>query len=460
MLELQFPETAEAQPELLAHHYTEAGLIAQAVGYWYKAGQNAVQRSAYIEAIAHLRQGLALLQTLPETTERSRQELLLLIALGASLGATQSFAIPERQAIYTRARQLCQHLDNPQQLFPVLRGWHAYYNLRAEYQTAQALGEQLLALAQHVQDAVMFMMPHRALGLRLFWLGAPAAAHTHFVQGIALYDPKQQRTSASLYGEDLGVYCRGFSAWTLWYLGYPSQALARNDEAVTLAQQTAHPYSLGHAWNAAAVVHQFRREMRAAQERAEAAMSLAQEQGFPAWMAIGSLLHGWALALQGQVREGIAQMNQGLIAWRAARAEQARSYFLALLAEAHGIQGEPEEGLALLTEALALVDQTGERFYEAELYRLKGASLVQQHADHQAEAEACFHQALDIARNQQAKSFELRAATSLSKLWHQQGKRQEAHDLLAPVYHWFTEGFDTADLKDAKALLDELSEGR
>jgi predicted ATPase len=249
------------------------------------------------------------------------------------------------------------------------------------------------------------------------------------------------------------VVCRSFAARALWLLGYPDQGLARNDEAVTLAQQTAHPYSLGQAWNAAAVVHQFRREVRAAQERAEAAMSLAQEQGFQAWMTIGSFLHGWALALQGQVREGIAQMNQGLIAWRAAGAEQAQSHFLALLAEAHGIQGEPKAGLTVLTKALALVDQTGERFYEAELYRLKGALLVQQHADHQAEAEHCFHHALDIARTQQAKSFELRAATSLSRLWQQQGKRQEAHDLLAPIYGWFTEGFDTADLKDAQALL-------
>src|SRR2546428_1266060 len=201
--------------------------------------------------------------------------------------------------------------------------------------------------------------------------------------------------------------------------------------------------------------HQFRREMRAAQERAEAAISLAKEQGFAFWMAFSSILRGWALAHQGQAKEGIAQITQGLMPYRATGAELVRPYFLALLAEAHSVIGQPEAGLTVLTEALALVDTTGERWCEPELYRLKGALLLQQNADNQAEAETCFHQAIAIAQNQQAKSFELRATTSLARLWHQQGKRQEAYDLLAPVYGWFTEGFDTADLQSAKALLDE-----
>jgi predicted ATPase len=203
--------------------------------------------------------------------------------------------------------------------------------------------------------------------------------------------------------------------------------------------------------------HQFRREMCAAQKRAEAAISLAKEQGFPLWIAIGFVLRGWALVHQGQAQEGIAQIEQGLRAHRATGAEMSRPYFLALLAEAHGTIGEPEAGLAVLTEALTLVGTTGERWYEAELYRLKGELLMQRSSDNRAEAETCFHHALEIARNQQAKSFELRAATSLARLWQQQGKRQEAHDLLASVYNWFTEGFDTADLKDAKTLLDELA---
>jgi predicted ATPase len=303
----------------------------------------------------------------------------------------------------------------------------------------------------------MLLAAHLPLGNTLFHLGAPAAAHTHFVQGIALYDSQQYRASAFLYGEDVGVYCRSSAARTLWCLGYPDQALAWSHEAVTLAQQVAHPLSLAYALSHVVLLHQYRREVCATQERAEATMSLTKEQGFPHLRAGGAILRGWALAQQGQAQEGIEQMHQGLIAWRATGAETFRPYFLALLAEAYGTMGQPEAGLTVLTEALALVDTTGERWYEPELHRLKGALLLEQNADNYAEVETCFQHAISIAQNQQAKSWELRAARSLSKLWQQQGKRQEAYDLLAPVYGWFTEGFDTADLKDAKALLDELA---
>jgi predicted ATPase len=229
------------------------------------------------------------------------------------------------------------------------------------------------------------------------------------------------------------------------------------DEALALAQQITHPFSLGFALGMAAMFHQFRREERVTQERAEATISLAQEQGFPFWMAVSAMLHGWALALQGQAQEGIEQINQSMMDYRVTGAKIALSHYLALLAEAYGTMEQPEAGLTALAEALTLAETTGERWYEPELHRLKGILLLQQSSDNQAEAESCFQQAITIARSQQAKSWELRAATSLAKLWQQQGKRQEAHDLLAPVYNWFTEGFDTADLKAAKALLDELA---
>jgi predicted ATPase len=251
--------------------------------------------------------------------------------------------------------------------------------------------------------------------------------------------------------------CQSFAARALCSLGYPDQALARSHEAVTLAQQIVHPFSLSFALVFAAMIHQYRREMRVAQERAEAAILLAQEQGFSFWIPYGSLLCGWALAQQGQAQEAIEQINQGLRAYRATGAEILRPYFLAFLAEAHGTLGEPETGLTVLTEALTLAETTGERWYESEIYRLKGELLLQQNSANQAEAENCFHQAISIAQNQQAKSWELRATTSLARLWQQQGKRQEAHDLLTPVYGWFTEGFDTADLQEAKALLDALA---
>jgi class 3 adenylate cyclase/predicted ATPase len=456
VLEAQFPETVEGQPELLAHHYTEAGLIAQAVDSWEKAGQHAIEHSAHVEAISHLRTGLELLQTLPETPERTRREVDVLIALGVSLIATQGSGAPEVGQIYTHARQLCQSLNTPHQLFPALRGLWLYSNVRAEYQTAHALGEQLLALAQQVQDSTMLLAAHRALGLTLFWQGAVASAHRHFAQGMALYDTQQHRASVFLYGEDVGVICHSTTAWTLWYLGYPDQALARSHEAVILAQQVAHPFSLVLALSAAALFHQIRREVRCTQERAEAAHILAKEQGFPYWMAMSSILRGWALAHQGQAQEGIEQINQSVMAWRATGAETTRPYYLVILAEAYETIKQSEIGLEVLAEALTRVDKTGERWCEPELYRLKGELLLQQNADNQAEAETCFQQAIAVAQNQQAKLLELRATTSLARLWQQQGKRQEAHDLLALVYHWFTEGFDTADLKDAKALLDAL----
>jgi class 3 adenylate cyclase/predicted ATPase/energy-coupling factor transporter ATP-binding protein EcfA2 len=456
VLEAQFPETAEAEPELLAHHYTEAGRNEQAVSYWHKASQRAIERSAHLEAITHLRQGLELLQTLPVTLERIQREVDMLIALGASLRATKGTGALEVGETYTRARQLCEPLEDPQRLFPVLRGLHGYYNVRPELQMAHALSEQLLTLAQQVQDATMLVAAHRALGTTLMWLGAAAEAHTHFTQGIALYHPQQHRAAVLLYGLDFGVMCHSHAAWALWFLGYPDQGLARNQEAVMLAQQVAHAYSLGFALGWAAIFHQLRREERWTQERAEALISLATDQGFAQWMANGSILRGWALAHQGQAQEGIAQIHQSLGAHRATVAAIAGSYFLALLAEAYGMQGEPEAGLTVLTEALTRAETIGERWYEAELHRLKGVLLLQQNSDNQVEAESCFHHALDLARNQQAKSLELRAATSLARLWQQQGKRQEAHDLLAPVYHWFTEGFDTADLQEAKALLEEL----
>jgi class 3 adenylate cyclase/predicted ATPase len=459
-LERLYPEWLVERSEELARHYTEAGLTEKAVHYWHHAGQKAIERSAHVEAIAHLRQGRALLQTLPETPERTQREVDMLIALGASLRVTQGAGALEVVETYTRARQLCQHLEDPHQLCPVLRGLHNYYNVRAEYQTAHELGEQFLTLAQQVQDPGMLIAAHRALGTTLFYLGAVAAAHMHFTPGIALYDPQQHRASAFRYGDDGGVVCHCYAAWTLWLLGYPEQGLAQSHEAVTLAQQSAYPFSLCAVLGYTAMFHQFRREGRATQECAEAAMRLATEQGFAFWGAFGSILRGWALAQQGQAKEGIEQLIQGLMTYRATGAEIVRPYFLALLAEAHGLQGDPETGLAVLTEALALVVTTGERWCESELYRLKVALLLQQNSGNQTEAESCFQQAMSIAQNQQAKSLELRATTSLARLWQQQGKRDEARQVLGDVYGWFTEGFDTADLKDAKVLLDELTEGQ
>jgi len=360
VLEAQFPETSERQPELLAHHYTEAGLAEKAVPYWYQAGQRAIQRSAHAEAIAHLRQGLALLQTLPETPQRLQREVNMHIILGVSLRMTKGAGAPEVEQTYTYARHLCEHLEDSSQLFPVLRGLWNYYLVRAELRRAHALGEQLLTLAQQLQETSMLVEAHRALGVTLYYMGAVASGHTHCAQGIALYDAKQHRASAFLYGQDAGMVCSSQAAATLWILGYPDQALARSQEAVTLAQQIAHPFSLSFALSFAAVLHSFRREGHATQECAEAAIVLTTEHGFPHWRAYSAIVSGWALAQQaGQAQEGVEQIKQGLRAFRATGAGLWQPYLLALLAEAHGTIGEPEAGLTVLTEALTLVDTTG-----------------------------------------------------------------------------------------------------
>jgi predicted ATPase len=456
LLETRFAETVARQPELVAHHYTAAGLTEQAITYWQRAGQWAAQRSAHAEAIAHLTQGVALLTTLPETPARLHQELDLQVALGPALFATKGYAAPDVERVYARARALCAQLGDTPQLFPVLRGLVVYYLVRGQLQTATALGEQLLRLAQAPPDPALLMLARHTLGLVLFYRGELVAAHTHHTQALALYTPQEHRTLVVRYGINLGVASGGFLARELWQLGYPDQALQHSQEARTLAQEVSHPYSLAHALVYVAFVHQCRREAPAAHEQAAAATTLATEQGFALYLAWGTVLRGWASAMQGQGEAGLAAIRQGLAADRATGAMHWQPYSLALLAEAYGAGGRAAEGLVVLAEALALVEQTGVRFYEAETYRIKGTLLLHQAVPDAAQAAACFQQALAIARQQQAKSWELRAATSLARLWQSQGQRQEAYDLLAPVYGWFTEGFDTADLQGAKVLLDEL----
>jgi predicted ATPase len=369
---------------------------------------------------------------------------------------TKSQGAPEVERAYARARELCQQVEDAPQLCPVLFGLWYFYLVRAEFQTARELGEQLLTVAQRVQDPTLLLLAHRVLGQTLASLGELPPAQAHLEQGIALYDPQRHHSLALQYGQDPGVICRSWAALALRLLGYPDQALESISEALTLARELVHPYSLAYALMWAAVVHQFRRERRAAQERAEELLALAREQGFAHWLAAGTIWQGWGLSEQGQGTEGIAQIHQGVAGWRACGVELWRPYFLALLAEAYGNGGQAEEGLHVLGEALAAVEKTGERFYEAELYGLKGELLLRRVVPDEQQAETSFYQALDIARSQQAKSLELRAALRLSRLWQQQGKCAAAYELLAEVYNWFTEGFDTADLQEAKALLEEL----
>jgi TOMM system kinase/cyclase fusion protein len=457
VLEAHFPERCETQPELLAQHYTEAGLAAPAVEYWQRAGERASQRSAHPEAIGHLTRGLDLLAVLPDTPARTQHELTLHTTLGVSLLAIKGFGAPEVERVYARARELCRQVGDTPALFPVLWGLWWFYEVRAELQTARELAEQLLTLAQRQPEPGLLLQAHRAMGQTLLWLGELVPARTYLEQGSALYDRHQHHALAFQYGQDPGVGLRNFAAHVRWYLGYPDQALRLMQEALSLARELAHPFSLSFALDNTAWLHLYRREGHRCQEWAEADMTLAREQGFAFFLALGTIMHGWALTEQGQVEEGMSQMRQGLGAHRVTGAVLGGPYWLALLAEAYGKVEQAEEGLHILTDALATSQRRGEHYWEAELYRLKGELLLKQAVPEAQEAETCFRQALGVARRQEAKSLELRATRSLSRLWQQQGKRAEAYELLAPIYGWFTEGFDTPDLQEAKVLLEALA---
>jgi class 3 adenylate cyclase/DNA-binding winged helix-turn-helix (wHTH) protein/predicted ATPase len=457
-LEERLPASTETQPELLAHHYAEAGCPAQALPYWQLAGQQALQRSANLEAVRHLTTALNLLATLPETPARAQQELDLLITLGPALMATKGQGTPEVEQTYARARILCQQVGDTPQLFPTLRGLWRFYQGRGALLTALELGEQLVRLTAREAAPMPCLEAHNALGQTLFQLGDYATARLHLEQGVALIHPTTQRTQALRQGEASGVRCLATAARTLWCLGYPAQAVRRSEAAVALAQALAHPYSLAMALYQAAILAHHRRDVPAVQSQAGALLTLATEQGFPLFVGHGTYLRGWGLVLQDEGAEALAQLRQGLSAIVAAGQELSRPFCLVLLAEAAGHVGHIEDGLRLLAEALTMMEASGRGDLLAEAYRLKGVLLLRQSLPDAVQAEACFRQALAIAQRQQAKAWELRIAISLSRLWQQQGKRAKARALLAPIYGWFAEGFDTADLQEAKALLEAVGE--
>jgi predicted ATPase/DNA-binding winged helix-turn-helix (wHTH) protein len=454
-------QTREIAAELAAH-FERSRDYQRAVRYLGQAGQNASARSAHREASNHLTTALELLKTLPDTSERTRKELTLQIALGLALMATRGIAAPEVEQAYARARELCRQIGETPQLFPVLVGLFRFYLVRAELQTAHELGKQCLSLAQKVQDSALLLEAHMALGPPLLFLGEMASAREQTERGIALYDPHQHCSHAFLYALDPGAICLSIAALSLWCLGYPNQALQRSHEALALAQELTHPLSQAFTLFVAAMLRQFRREGQAAKEQGEAVMALSDEQGFSQWLAQGTIVWGAALAEQGQEEEGMVRIRQGLAAHQAMGAGLWRPCYLAFLVEVYRRLGLVEEGLAALAEALALTDKTGERWHEAELYRLRGELTLAQSSvpslePRVKEVEEDFLRAIGVARKQEAKLLELRAVMSLARLWQQQGQRAEAHKLLSDVYHWFTEGFDTKDLQEATALLEELA---
>jgi predicted ATPase len=339
----------------------------------------------------------------------------------------------------------------------VLFGLWGFYLVGGKHRQARDQAEQLLHLAQRQGDAAPLVVAHRTLGVSLYFMGEVTQAREHFIQSVALYDPQQHRTLAFSYVHDPGVAALMSDALTLRTLGYPDQALRRSHEACRLAEDLAHPLTLAYAFANLAMFHQHRRDQEEARRHAEAATRVSREQGFPVWLGMGLILQGWARATRPQPAEQLPSMHEGLAIYRGTDAALFLPYFLTLLAETYGEASQPDAGLRLLDEARTVMDSTQERFYEAEVHRVQGELVLAQAADQHAQAETCFQHALAIARPQQARSWELRAAMSLARLWQQQGKQAEAHALLAPVYGWFTEGFDTADLQEARALLDALA---
>jgi predicted ATPase len=406
---------------------------------------------------------------MPEAAERWERELALQTTLGPVLIAAKGYAAQEVRTVYARAHLLCQQVGSALQIPVVLFGLFAFYVVRAEHEKALELAERLLRVAEGAQDRALLVQAHNALGLSLFFQGNFAASHEHLERCLGLYDPQQHSAlSFSYAGQDPRVTASVFSAWAFQASGYPDKALARTREALSYAQQLSDPYSLAYAEGIAAGVHQFRREAELTRDLADAGLNVATDHGFPFWWAFQTILLGWVSVNRGNVDQGIEQMRRGMEAYLDTGAELLRPYFIGLLAEAFAAKGSVERGLTLLDEALEIVDKTGERFYEAELYRLKGELLVRSHSDrresHDLTAQAfplseeeCFLKAASVAQRQQAKWFELRSAMNLARLWQRQGRIEEGHQILAQTYSWFTEGFDTAGLKDAKTLLEELA---
>ena len=457
-LEEQFPVVAETEPELLARHCMAANLKEKAIVYWQRAGTMAVRRSANKEAISHLTTGLELLKALPDSPERAQQELTMLVTLGAPLAAAKGYSAPEVERTFTRARELCQQLGEIPQLFPVMYRLSGYYLLRGEFEKALEIGEQMLGLARTAQNPDFALEVHSSMASTLYYLGELVTAREHLRTAVRLYDPKKHQSHAFIYGQDPAIAGLSFDARLLGYLGYLEQAATKIEHALKLAQNLAHPFSLAFAWHNAAEVHRQRADVQTSLKCAEQTLEISREQGFPLWLALAQIYHGWALAHLGRHEEALATIPRGIADYRPAGHEMAIPRFLVLLAEAYGQAGRASEGLGVLDEALAIVQRSGDRSSEAaDLYRIRGDLLLITPAEHQDEAEASLRRALDIARRQQAKSPELRATMSLARLLEKRGDRKEARAMLAAIYGWFTEGFDTATLKEAKTLLEELS---
>ena len=448
------PELMETQPELFAQHYEEAGLVEKSVAFWGEAGQRSAARSAMAEAAAQLQKGLDQLALLPDNPERQRQELRFLSNLGAVLVAVKGFAAPETGQVFGRSRQLWEQLGSPSEFLHVPWGQLTYYMGRSEFDLAQRLAEDLLRISRQRNNSAGLVLAHVSSGRNLMFTGKFASSRSHLEKALALYDPISHRSLAQETVIHTHVLSQAYLGIVLFCLGFPDQGLAQSRAAIAETRRLAHPPSLALILAFGVILLSLVRDNAALDQLVDQLVAVATDQGFPFYRALGTIYRGWVKVKNGDLTEGLSLLHSGSSAHRATGTELWAPYHLALLARASKIAGQTEESLTLLDDALQIVERTGERLLEAELYRHKGQLLLRQ--GHSEAAEQLYREALSIAAEQEAKLFELRAAAGLARLHRDQGRHAEARDLLTPLYGWFTEGFTTPDLKEAKALLDEL----
>jgi class 3 adenylate cyclase/predicted ATPase len=461
-IESQFVDVAESQPELLARHSTEAGLIEKAAHLWGKAGQRSLARNAFFEAVEQLTRALSQIAALPATPALRGEEIELQVALITPLGHTKGFGARETKAAAARARLLIEQAEaigepvsDPLLLFSVLRrSWGASWGA-FDGDAMCALAAQTLALAEKQSARFPLMIGHRLMGISLMATGGVAESRAHFDQTIALYDPAQHRT-LERYDFDVSVTALLGRAWTLWLLGYPEVALRDAESALSAAREIGQAGTLLYALGHYAIAQLLCRNHGEAAARAQEQAALAEEKGAPFWKPFGMSNHGCALVLAGALSEGVELLSAGIAMNRAMRSTMWLPFYLSHLARAHAELGQFDDARRCIDDAITAVEKTNERCWEPEVHRVAGEIALMSGEPDMAKAEPHFARALAVARNQQAKSFELRSATSVGRLLRDQCKHDEARDLLAPVYVWFTEGFDMRDLKEAKALLDEL----
>ena len=436
-------------------HFERGANYEQAVRHLHQAAENALRRFAYREAIGLARRGLGLIKKLPDTPERARQELGLYITLGVPMIATEGYAAPDVGRVYTRARELGRQFGGTPEISQSLWGLWTFYLVKAELGTAREIAEEYLRLAKSFPYAAASM------GVTLMHLGEFTPALEHCMKAFSLYDPVRHRDGAFRYTNNAGVGAQSHAAWTLWFLGLPDQALHRVEQAMALARELTEPPGLAHTLFFAALLYQLRREETMAQKMAEAAIAVSGEHGLSLYQAMASVIQGWALIAKGRPDEAIKQIRMGLSAHERTGTVLLHPQFSAMLAEALGVAGRIDEGLRVMEEAIAESDSTGDRYYTAEMYRLKGEMLVMQAAKmgpgKAGSAEACFQRSITVARQQKAMAWELRATTSLARHYLRHSKPKKARTLLVEVHHKFTEGFTTRDWREAKALVDELS---